>query len=261
MTDILQKEAQIEVTTELTSLINEAITAAIHRGEQFMIRPKMQELKQIKATTEEELRSKIKRLGEILVEMTGNNCQVSSLFCLYYLKKYYPQLFTDMLLIKTDEKLVEGDQGLEPAKFSEEDKRNFHVRFLIKGIDGNWYSGSPANYPQGEYDEANRLHLDFEKRDNIEDLIAYIRTKDRHNWPDSSEIEKTLSKERADVAMEDDNLEEDPSFGLAKISFLSVAREKGAILSKSNKYYLAYSQYGEFFSQGLSSIDRAPQIN
>lgn len=125
---------------------------------------------------------------KILQLKSAERCTEASIDVIRYLFEKYPELFDNMMLLTA--------YASKKHPFADE-RYNFHTYFLVKGKDGTYYAGSPANHKaitsanQSTDSSLTRL---LSSRD-LREIIDQIQKVDGGEWPTVDFIENAVATE------------------------------------------------------------------
>lgn len=120
------------------------------------------------STTENDIQGMMK-------EASKKWCKLGSGWCLRYLSEKHSDLFLDLLLVESwnDPKKPLIDGWL------------WHSYFLVRGVDGVWYAGSPGNYDAKR--GVNRL-VNIIADQDLEKVLKKVQIIEGGDWPRSKSV-------------------------------------------------------------------------
>lgn len=143
--------------------------------------------------------------SDLLQKRTASGCRLGAAHVLYDLAEKHKYEFDISLMI---EAVASGPWA-------------WHDYFLVRGIDGVWYAGSPANYGREPIERTTNIVSSL----CLESVIQTIENIEGSKWPSEQEILEKISKKGVRVETGESNQRQ-------IIKYYCVAKESDKVIGK-----------------------------
>lgn len=119
-------------------------------------------------------------MREMIRQATSSGCRLGSAYALWHLWERHRTDFSKLLMVETH---------------SEKGPWAWHDYFLVKGVDGVWYAGSPANYGRGPVERTTNI---VRGRD-LSRVMTTLEEIEDNPWPPAEDIIELISDMNTDI--------------------------------------------------------------